>query len=138
MSDVNPYTKAELERRRRTPLTSGDHTTIEVAMLLRQGKTYRQIAASWGMRPNAGANDLRYDVWDAWENAGSPGGTPQPGDGHRWNSAPWKHWRSQRDGAVQAWLATLTVGEPQHHCPTCCCPPAAPEPPREGEGWLHD
>lgn len=119
---VEPYTKTELERRRLYPLTEGAHTVLELAKLIQQGQTYRQIAALWGMRPVAGKDDLRHDTWDAWERAGSPGGIPHPEDGHRWDSPAWNHWRAVRDTAVASWLTSMAPdSSAPRHCSTCTC-----------------
>lgn len=119
---VEPYTKAELKRRRLCPISERVHTIQEVAALVQLGKTYQQIAALWGMRPQAGKDDLRYQVHDAWKEAGNPGGIPRPVDEFNGDSPEWQRWRAARDRAIDTWLKTMSLEDiTPKHCPTCRC-----------------
>lgn len=110
------------------PLTSGTHTVEELAVLIQQGKTLRDIAVLWGMRPMAGARDLSFDLDMAWESAGCPGGIPRPKTYGPDMDAAWSAWNQARTQGIESWLDTFLSPQPVTHCPTCTCDlPDAPQ-----------
>lgn len=105
------------------PLTYGRRRPEELALLLQEGLTYKEIAERWGMRRLAGARDLRIDAEVVWERAGSPGAPMPPdvdsGEGYH---PLWERYRVERQSAIRAWLSSLLEGGlPVHHCVTCTC-----------------
>lgn len=111
--------RATQERHRYWPLSRGTHTVEEIAVLLGQGKSLREVAALWGLRPRAGVMDLQKDIWKMWESAGCPGGLPKP---EGWDKEEWTKWRAARGAALEPWIMShIANGIPAHHCPTCRC-----------------
>jgi hypothetical protein len=101
-------TKAEQRRRLLWPIKTGVHTLHEVAALLAEGKSWREIAMLWGLRRLRGADDLYQDVYWAWERAGGPGGpTEEPSSADGYLTPEWDTWRSANRTAIDAWLQGL-------------------------------
>jgi hypothetical protein len=108
---------------RERPLTRGPHTIAELARLVAAGRTLKEIAVLWDLRPIAGPDDLHVDVMHAWEEAGEPGGAERPAGHGRAYDLAWAVWRGARVRAIEAWLKTFVEGAP--HCETCSCYTAA-------------
>lgn len=102
-------TKEEERRRQQYPLTERVHAIEELAALYQRGRSWREIAKQWQMRPISGERDLLYDTWQAWERAGAPGDGERPsGYGPQFSAARSAWWKS-RDVAVDIWLKGMVV-----------------------------
>lgn len=87
------------------------HAPAELAALVAEGKSWKEIASSFGLpRPRRGPRDVEEAGHLLWQAAGAPGAPAVPEDRlprkERFSSPVWQAFVKERERVMRAWLSS--------------------------------